>query len=85
MGEELQIQVMDRGVGIPEDDLQRVFGKFYRVQRPGGAGGTGLGLSICRGIVEVHGGRIWAENRAGGGAVMTLRLPLREKEPAKEV
>ncbi|HMN62327.1 MAG TPA: DUF4118 domain-containing protein, partial [Anaerolinea sp.] len=55
-GEELQIQVMDRGVGIPEDDLQRVFGKFYRVQRPGGAGGTGPGLSGCGGIGEVHSG-----------------------------
>jgi len=84
VGEELHIQVKDQGVGIPPDDLQRVFGKFYRVQRPGGAGGTGLGLSICRGIVEVHGGRVWAENRPGGGVVMTVALPLQAQEAARE-
>lgn len=72
----IQIQVADQGVGIPPDDLERVFGKFYRVQRAGGPGGTGLGLSICRGIVEAHGGWIRAENRPGGGTLMTLSLPL---------
>ena len=76
--DELWISVADRGVGIPPDDLQRIFDKFYRVQRPDGVPGTGLGLSICRGIVEVHGGRIWAENRVGGGAVITLAIPVGE-------
>jgi two-component system sensor histidine kinase KdpD len=76
-GTEAHIQVADRGVGIPADDLERVFDKFYRVQRPGQVSGTGLGLSICKGIVEAHGGRIWAENRDGGGTVVTVALLLR--------
>jgi two-component system sensor histidine kinase KdpD len=75
-GTEAHIQVADRGVGIPPDDLERVFDKFYRVQRPGQVSGTGLGLSICKGIVEAHGGRIWASNRDGGGTVVTVALPL---------
>jgi two-component system sensor histidine kinase KdpD len=72
---EVQIRVADRGVGIPPEDLARVFDKFYRVQRPDNVTGTGLGLSIARGIVEAHGGRIWAENRPGGGVTMTIALP----------
>jgi two-component system sensor histidine kinase KdpD len=68
--------VADRGVGIPPADLTRVFDKFYRVERPGSITGTGLGLSICKGIVEAHGGFIAAENRAGGGTVITVALPL---------
>ncbi len=72
------ISILDRGMGIPPEDLERVFDKFYRVQRPEQVTGTGLGLAICKGIVEAHGGRIWAENRAGGGTVMTIALPLAE-------
>jgi two-component system sensor histidine kinase KdpD len=75
-GSEARIEVADRGMGIPADDLGRVFDKFYRVQRPGQMGGTGLGLSICRGFVEAQGGRIWAENREGGGTMITTSLPL---------
>jgi len=70
--------VADRGVGIPREDLARVFDKFYRVQRPGSVSGTGLGLSICKGIVEAHGGFIGAENREGGGTVITLGIPFAE-------
>jgi two-component system sensor histidine kinase KdpD len=75
-GSEARIQVADRGMGIPADDLSRVFDKFYRVQRPGQMGGTGLGLSICKGFVEAQGGRIWAQNREGGGTVLSISLPL---------
>jgi two-component system sensor histidine kinase KdpD len=75
-GEVLQIEVEDRGSGIPPSDLERIFDKFYRVQQPGSVSGTGLGLSICKGIVEAHAGRIWAENRDGGGTRVTLTLPL---------
>ena len=66
----------DRGVGIPPADLGLVFDKFYRVQRRGSDSGTGLGLSICKGIVEAHGGQIRADNRPGGGTVVTFWLPL---------
>ena len=74
----LRLKVADRGVGIPPQDLQRVFDKFYRVQRPDNVAGTGLGLSICKGIVEAHGGRIAAENRPGGGTIIRLTLPVAE-------
>jgi len=72
----LTLSVSDRGPGIPEHDLKRVFDKFYRVPVPEGAGGTGLGLSICKGIVEAHGGSIRAENRDGGGLRMIVALPV---------
>jgi two-component system sensor histidine kinase KdpD len=71
-GEWMQIQVSDRGIGIQPEDLQRVFDKFYRAQRPGSASGTGLGLAISKGIVEAHGGKIQALNRPGGGTIITL-------------
>ncbi len=75
-GANLEITVADRGVGIPPSDLTRVFDKFYRVERPGGVTGTGLGLAICKGIIEAHSGSIKAENREGGGTMITLTLPL---------
>ena len=73
---EVQFSVADRGEGIPPEDLSRIFDKFYRVERPDNAVGTGLGLSISRGIVEAHGGHIWAENRFGKGTIVLFRLPL---------
>jgi two-component system sensor histidine kinase KdpD len=76
-GGHLEVAVADRGIGIPPEDLVRVFDKFYGVQQPGRVSGTGLGLSICKGIVEAHGGFIAAENRVGGGTVITLALPLK--------
>jgi len=76
VGQEIRIEVADRGVGIPPDDLARVFDKFFRVQRPGSVAGSGLGLTICKGIIEAHGGRIWAQNRPDGGALFTFTLPL---------
>jgi two-component system sensor histidine kinase KdpD len=74
--EQAQISVLDRGLGIPESDLERVFDKFYRVEHSEQISGTGLGLAICKGIVEAHGGRIWAANREGGGTAITLALPI---------
>lgn len=76
----LSLEVSDRGPGVPEHDLKRIFDKFYRIPVPEGAGGTGLGLSICKGIVETHGGRISAENRSGGGLRVVMCLPLAKAE-----
>ncbi len=76
----LDIAISDRGMGIPPQDLERIFDKFYRV--PGtAAGGTGLGLSICRGLVEAHGGRMTAENRPEGGTRFIIHLPLNDSPP----
>jgi two-component system sensor histidine kinase KdpD len=72
----LEIEVADRGTGIPPEDLTRIFDKFYRVQRPGNVSGTGLGLSISKGIVQAQGGFISAENRQGGGTIITISIPL---------
>ncbi len=74
----LYLKVIDQGIGIPVADLERVFDKFYRVQRPGGVNGTGLGLAISKGIVEAHGGVISAEINPGGGTVITIALPQEE-------
>jgi two-component system sensor histidine kinase KdpD len=76
-GSLLTLEVTDCGPGVPEDDLKRIFEKFYRIQVPEGVRGTGLGLSICKGIVEAHGGGIRAENRIGGGFRVIVTLPLK--------
>jgi len=75
-GHQVEIEVADRGVGIPPEDLLRIFDKFYRVQRPDSVVGTGLGLAICKGIAEAHGGSITAENRPGGGTIIRLTMPM---------
>jgi len=72
----LVIQVMDRGPGFPESELQSVFNKFYR-GKDAIAGGTGLGLSIVKGFVEAHHGTVIAENRQNGGALFTIRIPVK--------
>ncbi|HSO38690.1 MAG TPA: ATP-binding protein, partial [Labilithrix sp.] len=70
----VEIDVSDRGPGIPQADAERVFEKFYRVHE-GEGGGVGLGLAICRGIVEAHGGTIRVLQRPGGGATFRFTLP----------
>lgn len=79
----LQIQVGDRGPGIPPELLPRIFDKFYRAPEAP-TGGSGLGLTIARGFIEIQGGQVIASNREGGGAVFTLRLPQPEKPPMME-
>ncbi|MEN6566392.1 MAG: sensor histidine kinase KdpD [Veillonellales bacterium] len=71
----VMITVADHGGGIPEQDLNHIFDKFYRVAGSR-AGGTGLGLSICKGIIEAHGGTIWAANRPENGTRVRFTLPL---------
>lgn len=86
-GDQVVLQVADRGPGIPPADLERVFDKFYRVlngQHPVGYPmGSGLGLAVCKGLVEAHSGRIWAAPREGGGLVISMTLP--RSEGAREV
>lgn len=71
----LCIQIANQGPPIPEGDLERIFDKFYRITNAARVTGTGLGLSICKGIIEAHGGRIWAENLPGRFA-FNISLPL---------
>ena len=75
----LTIQVMDRGNGFPPSELTSVFNKFYR-GKDAKTGGTGLGLSIVKGFVEAHEGSVIAENRRNGGAVFTIKIPVKISE-----
>jgi len=80
-GETAVISVKDDGVGIPRAELERVFERFYRVDRARSreTGGTGLGLAIVRHVAENHGGRVLVESKPGKGSTFTIELPL----PAK--
>ena len=78
--QELLVAIADRGPGLPAGTEERIFEKFYQAA-PGSARGAGLGLTICRSIVEFHGGRIWAANRPGGGAVFSFTIPVVEGAP----
>jgi two-component system phosphate regulon sensor histidine kinase PhoR len=90
----LTVWVRDTGVGISEDDLARIFERFYKVDRArtrgmpetraGEPGGTGLGLAIARHVVEQHGGRIWAESKPGRGSVFSFTLPIASEENAAQ-
>jgi PAS domain S-box-containing protein len=74
-GAAVEVAVHDQGVGIPADQLPLIFTKFYRRAGQGVPGGTGLGLFIARGLVEAHGGRIWADSAPGEGTALRFRLP----------
>jgi two-component system sensor histidine kinase KdpD len=69
------VEVADRGPGIPEGAFESIFDKFHRLQPGARPGGVGLGLTICKAIVTAHGGKIWVENRPGGGATFRFTLP----------
>ena len=70
----VEVAVADKGEGIPRDDLKRVFNKFFR-RSEGRPTGSGLGLWISRGLVEAHGGRLWADSNPGEGTVFRFTLP----------
>ncbi|MFN8530782.1 MAG: sensor histidine kinase KdpD [Anaerolineae bacterium] len=80
---EVCVEVADRGPGLPSGEEERIFDKFYRL-RLSSASGVGLGLAICRAIVQVHGGKIWALNRPGGGAAFRFTLPVDAEPPTVE-
>jgi len=79
IGQQIETSVENQGEGIPEADLSKVFDKFYRLNSPLQVSGTGLGLAICKGIIEAHGGKIWATNNQHGGVTITFTLPLSNK------
>jgi two-component system sensor histidine kinase KdpD len=81
--EEIHIAVRDQGVGIPSQDLDRVFERFYRGldARPQRFG-TGMGLAITRGLLAAEGGRVWAENHPDGGAIFTIAVPAKSRTAA---
>ena len=76
--QELILSVIDEGPGVPRADQQRIFERFYKVDRapPPAGGGAGLGLAISRHIVDAHGGRIWVESDEGRGASFRVALPM---------
>jgi signal transduction histidine kinase len=80
----LRYRVSDTGIGIPPDQLERVFGEFRQVNAAitREYGGTGLGLSITKKFVELHGGRIWVESDLGEGSRFYFEIPLRCAEGA---
>lgn len=69
------LAIADTGTGIADEDLQRIFERFYKADRARSGGGTGLGLSIARHLVESHGGRIWAESEVGKGSTFFIAIP----------
>ena len=73
---QLLLSVQDTGPGVEVEELDRIFEKFYRGNTLPSTGGTGLGLSICRGIVEAHNGRIWAQNVTEGGLRVVISIPV---------
>ena len=74
-GDEIVIAVRDTGVGISEEDLPRIFERFYKADRARSGGGTGLGLALAKHVVQAHGGRIWAESTEGKGSTFFFTLP----------
>ena len=79
--ENIIVSIADSGIGIPEEELESIFDKFIQSSKTNkGAGGTGLGLSIAKTIVEMHGGKIWAENVLTGGACFKISLPIKNTE-----
>jgi two-component system phosphate regulon sensor histidine kinase PhoR len=72
----VKIAVRDTGIGIPEEDVPRIFERFYRVDKSRTGSGTGLGLSIAKHIVEAHGGKIWAESIERRGSTFIFTIPV---------
>ncbi len=77
-GEFVHVAVADSGPGIPSENLQKIFDRFFTTKRPGQ--GTGLGLSICQSVVDLHKGRITCESKPGRGAKFVIELPIKKEK-----
>jgi signal transduction histidine kinase len=79
--EEILFHVKDTGIGITEEHIERVFDRFFQANTSisRGHGGTGLGLPLCRGMIELLGGRIWAESKPGKGSSFFFTVPYRSQ------
>ena len=81
-GSELLVEVSDQGMGIPADEMEKVFDRMHRIEQrvTHAAPGTGLGLAICKGLVESHGGRIWVASEEGKGSTFYFTIPLQARK-----
>jgi two-component system sensor histidine kinase SenX3 len=70
------IGIADRGIGIPADEIEKVFERFYRGDMARSTPGTGLGLAIVKGVIDAHGGRILLDSEPGRGTTVTIVLPI---------
>jgi signal transduction histidine kinase len=82
----LDLCVSDQGIGIPAEQVERIFARFYQVDRrlTRETSGAGLGLALCKSIVELHHGRIWVESRPGEGSTFHLVVPIPERPPQEQ-
>jgi len=78
------VEVSDTGIGIPPDEVPRIFNKYFRASAARGFKGTGLGLTISKAIVEAHGGSILVESQAGKGSRFSVLLPLEVSNPVAD-
>jgi two-component system sensor histidine kinase KdpD len=83
VGQRLVIRIVDRGPGISDTQLDRIFEPFYQVSERVDGRGSGLGLAIVKGFIEVNGGRVWAESLPGQGTVFVIEFPLESTRSAK--
>ncbi|RLC95801.1 MAG: hypothetical protein DRI77_09490 [Chloroflexi bacterium] len=84
--DEVEITVSDTGIGIPSEELERIFDRFYQVEdhMTRRHGGMGLGLSIVKGLVELHSGRVWAESIPGQGSRFVVVLPAQQENADRQ-
>ena len=84
-GDRVVITVRDQGVGIDEDELDRIGERFFRARTSTGTAGTGLGLNLARTLVEMHGGSVSIESKNGEGSIFTIRLPIAGPDQSEQV
>jgi two-component system sensor histidine kinase KdpD len=78
-GSQMEFRVSDCGCGIPTEERQRIFQRFFRLAETASAPGLGLGLAVCKGFIEAHNGKIWVEERPGGGSVFCFTIPIEQQ------